>query len=708
MKYTIIYTLLLINYSAFAQQNKKDSSSKNLQEVIVTGSILKTAKISKNNISEMDLPQAISILDNKILKQQQITNLTDILKNVNGIYISGNTGGYQEEISSRGGNIATSNTFKNGIRFFSGMKIELSGIDKVEILKGNTAIEYGNVAPGGVLNLITKKPQFNFGGSLNFTLASFQNYKPVMDIYGALNKQKNIAFRLNGSYQKNNSFRNFVKGKSYYINPSLLFKINKKSTLLLEGDYTKNNTVPDFGAGIVNYNIVNIPRSQFNGVSWGRFNAIQLYASSKYSLVINKQWELYAMLGYRKYKTEIFTNVRPNSSGSIVQANGNWKRNIQKTSIADNYFIQQADLKTNFKTAFLKHQVLVGIDAEQFSTATKIFNNVNNYDQINIYNIYDNSKEPTAPTLTENTLTNNPIKRFGVYTQDLISFPKYVKILIGARYNYIASTSDVYTYATKTNVKTETTTKPISPKIGLIIQPNKKHTIFASYSNSFALNTGIDVSGNALKASIIDQYEVGIKNKLWKNKLQLNITAYTITNSNLAQTSPVNGNSNTNIKELASETKAKGLEIDFVINPIKNITMLLGYSFNQTKYIESNIYILGSELKYNPKNTANASVNYSIEKGFFKNTNIGFIGQYFGQRFAGRSTRLTVANDAYKLIPLTNYFLLDITAGYKCKNWNINGKLANVFNRLNYNIHDDNSVNPIVPTNFSVQVGYAF
>jgi iron complex outermembrane recepter protein len=709
MKYFILLFFSAKSVNLLAQQPINDSIKINsLQEITITGSILKTAKIAKNGLTEMDLPQALSILDSKILKQQQVTNITDILKNVNGIYIAGNTGGYQEEISSRGASIASSNTFKNGIRFFSGMKIELSGVEKVEILKGNTAIEYGNVAPGGVLNFITKKPIFNFGGNIDFTMASFCSYKPQVDIYGALNKQKTIAFRINGSYQKNNSFRKFVNSTTQYLNPSILIKLNKKSSLIIEGDYTKTNTVPDFGAGIINYIVVNIPRTQFTGVSWGKYNATQSYASGKYSVSISKQWELNALVGYRNYATELFTNARPNNTGSIVQANGNWKRSIQKTLVDDKYLIQQIDVNTHFKTANIKHQLLIGADAEQFTTKTTVFNAASNYDQINIYNDYDNTKEPTIPTLSENTLTKNPVKRFGLYMQNLISFPKYVKLFIGARYNYIASTSDVYTYATKANIVTETITKPISPKIGLILQPTKKHTIFASYSNSFALNTGIDIEGNALKASIIDQYEIGIKNKLWKDKVQFNVTAYQIVNNNLAQTSLTNGNTNTNIKELAGATKAKGVEIDVFVKPIKTITVLLGYSFNETKFTKSNIFIEGSELKYNPKNTANVSVNYFFEKGTFKNVNIGFIGQYFGQRLAGRSTRLTVANDVYQLIPLTDYFLIDCMVGYTFKNWRVNGKLANIFNRLNYNIHDDNSVNPIAPINFSLQVGFTF
>ena len=135
---------------------------------------------------------------------------------------------------------------------------------------------------------------------------------------------------------------------------------------------------------------------------------------------------------------------------------------------------------------------------------------------------------------------------------------------------------------------------------------------------------------------------------------------------------------------------------------------MAGYSYNQTTYTKSNTFIVGSELRYNPNHTANASVNYEIAKGKLKNLNVGLISQYFGNRFAGRSTRLTVANDIYRLIPVNDYFVLDLVAGYKYKNWRLNGKLANVLNEMSYNIHDDNSLNPIAPINYSLQVGLTF
>lgn len=698
---------MAIRSNVNAQLISIDSSkSKQLSEVIISGSSSKDAKILKNAIDEMDLPQSVSILNSKTLNQQQVANLSDILKNANGIYIMGNTGGYQEEIASRGYNISSTNTFKNGIRFFNGMKIETSGIDKIELLKGNSAIEYGNVAPGGVMNIVTKKPKFDFGGEVSMTFGSFQNFKPQFDIYGSLNKKQSIAFRLNASTQKTNSFRKYLHSESFYINPSLIFKISKKSTILLEGDFSKNTSVPDFGAGIINYQIQNIPRNRFTGVSWGTYKAQQGFGKINYHTILNQKWQMNGFVGFRSYSTTLTSNTRPSSTD--VSIDGSWIRNIQKSDIKDNYLIQQLDLNSEFKTGKIRHQLLLGADAEQFETITTKYNNFNNYDTINIFEEYSNKNEREIPSLSKNTLTKNPVQRFGIYVQDLISISQKLKFFLGMRYNQIYSKTSTLTYSKLTLDKNTSTNKPFSPKIALIIQPNKNQTIFSSYSNSFILNSGIDINGKSIKPSNINQIEVGLKNLFLKNRIKLNLTLYQIVNSNLAQTSLLNGNTNQNIKELAGEVKGRGIEIDGETKLNNYFSILFGYSYNKTWYTKSNIYTIGSELRYNPKHTANASLNYTFQQGKLKKLNLGTICQYFGKRYAGRSTRSTIKDDKYKLIPLNSYCIIDITASYPFKKFTFCGKLSNILNEVNYNVHDDNSLNPITPINFVLQLKYNF
>ncbi|TRX41406.1 TonB-dependent siderophore receptor [Flavobacterium restrictum] len=694
----------------------KNKKGEILQEVIVTSSQQKNpVTIGKAGIKPMDLPQSVAVVNQATIQNQQITTMTDLLKNTNGVYIMGTTGGYQEEIASRGYALGSSNTFKNGVRYFNGMPVEMSGVEKAEFLKGSAAILFGNVAAGGVMNIVTKKPKFDFGGEVGYRFGSFGVVNPKLDFYGPIGKSKKIAFRVNGTFEKANSFRKEVSSEKYYVNPSLLVKFNDKTQLLVEGDYLKSTATPDFGAGVINYELVAIPRDRFVGVTWGHYDAKQGSATATLTHQINSNWNLSFINALRYYQTDLFSTTRPNN-GTLITADGTYTRNLQRSEIKDNYFIQQLDLKGNFKTGTIDHNLLVGVESERYKTLTTAYfglTKANNngqayYDIINIFQPYNSALEKPAPELAKNTLTTAPINRVGFYVQDLISFNEYIKLLAGVRYSYQDTESTVYTYTTQKAVVTNNYDGAFSPRVGLVFQPTKMNSLFASYSNSFTVNTGTDINGNALDPSLIDQVELGSKNTLLKERLYANVTVYQITNSNLAQTSLENGNANTNIKELAGKTQSKGVELDFIYNPAKGLSILAGYSFNEIKYRESNTYIVGSQLLYNPKNTANLNVNYKFESGILNGFNFGLINSYVGTRYAGRSTRIQVQNDARKPVKLDEYIQMDATMGYVINHFGIRAKLSNLTNELSYNMHDDNSLNPIAPRNYSVALNYTF
>jgi iron complex outermembrane receptor protein len=281
----------------------------------------KPLTIGKLPIRPMDLPQSVMTLDRTLLEAQQVRTMSDVLMNTNGVYIMGTTGGYQEEISARGFAMGSSNTFKNGLRYANGMMTELSGIERVEILKGSAAILYGNVAAGGVLNLVTKKPKFNFGGEVGLRLGSWSFLKPSIDLYGALSSK--VAVRMNTTYEQGNSFREGVSSRRVYLNPSLLFKFNEKTEWLLEGDYLEDNRTPDFGAGIINYKIVEIPRERFLGVRWSYMNQNQASITSTFTHHFSEQWTLKVMAGLRNNGFDLFANTRPNA-GTFVSEAGTW------------------------------------------------------------------------------------------------------------------------------------------------------------------------------------------------------------------------------------------------------------------------------------------------------------------------------------------------------------------------------------------------
>ena len=689
-----------------------EESTQQLKEIVVEAAKSineKPVAIGKIAIRPIDLPQSVAVIDKTILEQQQTIALSDVLKNVNGVYLMGNTGGTQEEIAGRGFAFTSSNTFKNGVRYNNTTMPEVTALESVEIMKGSSAILFGNVAAGGIINLVTKKPLFKNGGEVALRTGSFDYYKPTIDVYGTLNQSKTAAYRVNTTYERSRSFRDIVNAERFYINPSFAVKVTKKFDVLVEGDYLRDNRTNDYGVGAINYTLVDIPRNTFIGAKWSYNKTEQKSISTGLTYHLNDSWEIKSVTSFQHYNNDLFSTTRPNSNSQFVKTNGNWKRGVQRTGINEEYMISQLDLTGRFSTGFLKHNLLIGVDADKYYTKTTAYKTLTSYDSINIFDIHKYKQRNDIPDLQVNTVTVSPIKRAGAYIQDLISITKRIKLLAGVRVTYLESFSDVYTYSSNSTTKSRLFDHAVTPRFGLVYQPFTTTSVFASYSNSFTLNTGVDINGEALPPSYINQYEAGIKNDLFKGFVSANITVYQIVNSALAQMSMENNNTNTNIKELAGEVTSQGLEIDLSSRPIRGISFIAGYSYNDTRYTKTNTYIVGSRLRYNPSHTANANINYIIsENSKLSGLNFGLGAFYVGDRVAGRSTRVNVANDAFKLIAVPDYFLLDASIGYTRNRVSLRIKMSNLMDVLSYNVHDDNSVNPIAPRSVMSTLSFKF
>src|SRR5574343_136863 len=269
--------LPLLSVSAFAQNgsDRFDESTLTVHDTVKKAKVIEPILIQttlqgKTGVKAIDLPQGLQVIDDKIIEQQQAIRLSDVVKNANGVYVSSARGGAQESFWSRGYDMSSNNMFKNGFRFNSGSIPEVASLEKVEILKGSAALLYGNVAPGGILNMVTKMPTFKKGGEFTMQTGSYNFYKPSIDIYGPLNHA--IAYRFSGSYENSESFRDFVTKERYYVNPSFLFKINNKTDITLQGDYLSDDWTPDFGTGSIGKEIADVPRNAYLGAKWSNGN----------------------------------------------------------------------------------------------------------------------------------------------------------------------------------------------------------------------------------------------------------------------------------------------------------------------------------------------------------------------------------------------------------------------------------------------------
>jgi iron complex outermembrane receptor protein len=750
MKYNLLLALSLISFASYSQEyataentstttdTVKNKKGEILNEVLITANKpKKPIEAARSGIKVMDLPQSVQIIGSEVIEQQQAIRLSEVVKNMNGVYVASARGGAQESFFSRGYDMSANNMFKNGFRFNSGSIPEVSSLEKVEFLKGSAALLYGNVTPGGILNMVTKTPKFTSGGEVSMQMGSYSYYKPSVDFYGPLSK--NIAYRFTGSYENSESFRDVVKNERIYVNPSFLFNVTDKTQITLQGDYLSADWIPDFGTGIIGKELVDVPRNNFYGALWSNGNTKSASASLLVNHNFNNNWKLNFNSSFQNYDRA----SKSTAQLSTIEANGNWTRPLVQNKNLEQIFGDQLSLQGIFKTGSIKHQIFTGADYEKSYATAYTFgffasptsNTVVTYDTINLYTFDPANQRTDEPNARITAIADTNTERFGAYAQDLISFTDQIKLLAGIRWSW--QQSQVITDAYKVNPSSVTTTeaakrtdKAFSPKLGLVYQPTRNTSLLASYSNSFTPNSGLTVDGTSIESSIIDQYEAGIKKDFWRGLLSTNVTLYQITNSNLAQTAPyaadgVTPNSDTNIKMLGGATKSKGVEVDITATPVEGLNINAGYSYNDMRYTKTSgtngSFIEGDRVARTPVNTANLSFFYKIPSGTLKGLTVGAIGNYVGERLGGwnddylwTAVKPATTPPTYVVtirdrdIPLDGYTTIDVSAGYEWRKFSILCRLSNITNELNYTVHENYSVNPIAPRQVMTSLRYKF
>jgi len=402
---------------------------------------------------------------------------------------------------------------------------------------------------------------------------------------------------------------------------------------------------------------------------------------------------------------------------------------LNKILTDEKYYAGQINLIGKFKTSSVEHTLLSGVDADHYFTTNNDYSfpvvsglPAGSYDEINILDPYKYVQRTDIPVATNIRKRKASVNRFGVYAQDLIKLSSKFNVLAGIRWSYVQTqgidTTIIASGAHKVGINRND--KAFSPRLGIVFKSSEATSFFVSYSNSFVSNsTYFDVDGQPLKPSIVDQYELGMKNEFFNGLLSANVTAYRIINNNLAQTAAFlkdgTPNNNPGIRQLTGQTTSDGIEVDLATHPIKGLDITAGYSYNYMKYTKTGTAVgsfkVGERLVNNPIHTANATLFYSFTKGLLSGLKTGATIVYIGDRFAGWNTDILSADPVKyrtRLFAVSGYSTIDLSAGYSYKKVSVMAKVSNLTNTLNYYVHENYSVNPIPPTQLIATVSYKF
>jgi iron complex outermembrane recepter protein len=707
-------------------------SSSELKQVNITGGRTlnnRPVAFSKSGLSPLDLPQSTGVVTSQVIKDQQVSRLGDAVRNVSGVSLTQTRGGVGETFSARGYSIGINggagSIFKNGVLVNTAGFPEASTLESIEVLKGSAALLYGNVSGGLVINMVSKKPKFENGGEVSLRYGSYNDYQPTVDVYGSVTKD--LAYRAIATYDNEGSYRDRVKTERTYVNPSLLYNLDKNTTLILEGDFLKSNLTPDWGIGSLNNGQAiptMVPRSQYINTSWAYSHLNQYTGSLTINHCFNETWKLNFISSAQSSGIDSYGSSLPNT----VSATGDWTSGLARANTHEGDYTAQANLTGKFKTGSIGHQLLFGTDVTKVINITNGYSingqNISTYvyDKINTIDLNKYTQRTDIPNAVDTARTTAPVYRFGTYAQDLISLTDKFKVLAGLRWSWQQTYQTNIDYLQKGTTGFGSTVtrydRAFSPKAALIYQPAVTTSIYTSYSNNFIVNSGTNVNnGQGLRPSIIDQYEAGIKNELFNGKLSANFSIYRIVNSNLAVVSPfkadgITPNGDNTVKTFSGQTTSDGLEVDITGCLSKNFYFITGYAYNNARYTKTSglkgSNIEGEQLVINPKNTANASLFYTFCNPGLRGFKVGASAFYTGSRLAGYNNVVGQTQAYSRLLPVGGFATLDISAGYTYKKVSLLARISNITNTLNYLIHDNYSITPVAPRQFLTTLAYKF
>ncbi|WP_028834640.1 MULTISPECIES: TonB-dependent siderophore receptor [unclassified Pseudoalteromonas] len=691
MKYSLIYLACL---SASAQSL---AQSQPIEKIAVT-----YKQAYRGDIPQKQMPQSIETLDNAILDQKGITQLQDALDFSASISRKNNSGALWDSFSIRGlsgnENMPSGyliNGFSGG-RGFSGPR-DVSNIEYIEVLKGPGSALYGRSEPGGTVNIVTKKPQFEQQGELKLSLGSDNFNRVEGDYTNGIND--NTAFRINGAWQDSDSYRDDVYTHKKVVTPSIYHQINASTSITYEFEYVDLAQLFDRGVVVLNDNFNTVPNSRYLGNP--NDGDTQVYSRGHQVTLnhdINNEWSLVVGANYRSSSLTGFSSdaeLAPSRQSLFDDG-----RTLTRQQRYRDYEVDDTSLKFelsgHFDTAGITHHLLIGADAYKYDLRTGLYRyrGGNGTYTIDIYQPNYNVARPEVGLLYEN---NEQQDAYGIYVQDQMDLTDKFKLLVGLRFDSV----DQDILETKSAVLSSSSQSQVSPRIGLVYELNNAVTLYSSYSEGFLPLSGTDASGDPFGFEYSDSIEVGAKFSY--QGIAGTLALFDATKSNMLVADPVNVGFSAPI----GKANSKGVELDLSTYITDDTKFNLSYAYIDASTANDIINAdwgvpikKGSPLVNVPKNNLNLTLSHQTAL-LGKELELGASYQYTSERL-GDAADLTFNLPSYQLVGI--FGQVNLTERTKL-NISVNNIFDEEYAQSSYNAL---WVYPGAPTQFKMSLAYQF
>lgn len=687
-------------------------TSGQLQTVEVTGRTTNGYKANysfaatKIAIPVTEIPSTVSTITQQLIRDRQAVRFDDVARNAN-VRVTNN------------GRAVVIRGFQNSTRLVNGLRTlsdnyRFSSISPVvesyEVVKGPSSSMFGNMSPGGVINIVTKKPLAEKKQSVSFSAGSFNTVRGDLDFTGKVTDDGTVLYRVNMFGQLSDTWYQNMKDNAFTIAPSFSFLPTASTRINVDLNYTNLITMENDGLFPFKGKTIDQTPIGFTVLQVGDRNKTQT-TSANFSLSQKLSKNVSFNVSYLK---DFLTWDDKRHTAELYLGNSAWSGGDSSVSLAYAEWNTKMDadnvtgyLTANFNTGKISHKTLIGYDynVSLFNWGTYRYTT----SPIGSLNVYDPAKSPafdgTTYSLAAYTYDRENKSRdyaHGIYFQDQLSISEKLKVLLGLRYE-----SYNFRIAYQTPAENTIGQKAWLPKIGVTYNfPSLTH-VYASYVTGFqpvssgSLLFGTVEGGGELKPEYSNQFEVGVKQELFSKKLLLTLAAYQIKKINVTQlTNPNVPNANDRIWRQLGEVTSKGIELEMNGQVSNAFSINATYTYNDAKISKDlKPENEGQKLGLAPEHQGNIWAKYELQNdGYLKG--LGFSG---GVSFSSKTPMLQAPT-----ITTPGYSVLDAAISYRINKVSLNFNINNITNKRYYTgaVRERERYYTGAPRNIMFRVGY--
>jgi iron complex outermembrane receptor protein len=544
----------------------------------------------RGDVPLRELPQSVQVLSAEKLTEAGVTQLDEALDFASGVARQNNFGGFFDSFAIRGfaGDEATaSNYLLNGFnasRGYGGIR-DTSNVERIEILKGPSSALFGRGEPGGMINIITKKPHFDtFTAEVTASYGSFDRFRGEADVNAPL--ADGVGLRVTGAYDEGDSYRDFIHYKKYTVTPSLLIQPAPDTRLSYELEYVRQEAPYDRGVPEVNGSARGLPRSLFLGEPRdGDVTVDALGHQLQLQHDFTRHWSLLLGASYRDTSFSGFSTEAENAdarqpyfSNTAVTTGPILSRQRRFRDYQTNNLVFRGELSGRFSTGPFTHHLLIGFDHDEYEldrredrirpgTGANALTAAATQAQLNAANAVNVLAPVYGNTPPVAAFTNQRERQwsYGAYVQDQIDVTDALKLRLGGRYDHLRQQVDfrIPNAAGAIPLRARQTKRRFSPQVGVAYEVAEPVTVYASYGKGFRSNSGTgapDASGAAtlFQPEYTESYEVGAKFAILDDHLTGTLALFQANKTNVVTADPANPG----FSRALGKARSRGVEFD--------------------------------------------------------------------------------------------------------------------------------------------------